>query len=466
LGGGSSINGMIYTRGAPEDFDDWAAAGATGWAYRDVLPFFRIAETRAGGDPAYRGRTGPLHVEDPRSVHPTTRRFLAAAQEVGLPLAADYNGADQAGASLAQITQKRGLRHSTSLAYRSLARGSLVVRTGALATGLLFEGMRCVGVSYRWRGAVKEARGGSVILSAGSMGSPKLLLLSGVGDGAQLAEHGIRERLHLPGVGRNLADHIGAGVSVHVTVPTYNVRSGLADQFLQGLRWLATRRGPATTPLCQAVAFCRADGSAGRPDLQLMFSPVALGEARPGRRGPRVRPHARPGIGIYADLGRPLSRGRVMLRSADPQAPPRISYALLGNPADVAMLTRGCRLAREILRAPALRSIVADERFPGDSVNTDAEWREALKSLVSVFHHPTGTCAIGEDEMAVVDPKLRVRGIDGLYVADASVMPLPINGNTNAAAIMIAERAAAWIASESPDDRSRWSGSPTRSDAS
>jgi choline dehydrogenase len=449
LGGGSSINGMIYARGAAADFDDWAAAGATGWGYRDVLPFFQAAETRVGGDPAYRGQSGPLHIEDPRSIHPTTQRFLAAAAEVGIPRVADYNAADPSGASLAQLTQRRGLRQSTSRAYRSLAPRSPVVRTRASATGLLFEGQRCVGVRYRWRGQSRDARGASVTLSAGSIGSPKLLLLAGIGDGAELALHGIRERLHLPGVGRNLADHIGAGVGVHVTVPTYNLESGLWDQLRHGLRWLATRRGPATTPLCQAVAFCRADGKPGRADLQLMFSPLALGEARgpehSSGRGPRITPHARAGIGIYADLGRPNARGRVSLKSADPEAPPRIAYPLLDNPEDVATLIRGCRLAREILRAPSLRGIVADERFPGEATDTDAEWREALKSLVSVFHHPTGTCAMGTDTSSVVDPTLRVHGIDGLHVADASVMPLPINGNTNAAAIMIAERAAAWL---------------------
>jgi choline dehydrogenase len=438
LGGGSSINGMIHTRGAPDDFDAWARAGATGWSYAEVLPYFRRAETRRGGDPAWRGDSGPLHVEDPRSVHGTTERFLIAAREIGLPSAVDYNGASQEGASLAQLTQRRGARHSTAVAYRPLAGPGLEVRTGALASRLHIEGGRCVGVRYRWRGTERSAAARSVVLTAGAIASPKLLLLSGIGDRAALAEHGIAAALHLPGVGRNFADHIGAGVGVHVSVPTYNSRGSRLRRLAAGLQWLATRRGPATSPLCQAVAFTA--------DLQLMFSPVALSLAPgiPGRR--RAVAYPRPGVGIYVDIGRPRQRGCIALRSADPAAPPRITYELLGDAADVAALVRGGRLARALFAAPALRSIVVDERFPGASVETDAEWREALKSLVSVFHHPTGTCAIGTDVNAVVDPQLRVHGIEGLRVADASVMPLPINGNTNAAAIMIAERAADFLA--------------------
>jgi choline dehydrogenase len=446
LGGGSSINGMIYTRGAPEDFDDWQRGGAPGWGHADVLPFFRRAETRVGGDPAYRGSSGPLTVEDPRSIHPTTGHFLAAAREIGLPLAADYNGAAQDGASLAQLTQARGTRQSTARAYRSLGRRGLVVRTAAFATRLLIEGKRCVGVGYRWQGAEHTARAGSVVLCAGALTTPKLLLLSGVGERALLEPLGIASHAELPGVGRNLADHIGAGVGVHVTLPTYNMQGGLLGELSAALRWLALRRGPATTPLCQAVAFCRSTPEATRPDLQLMFSPAALAAAAPGARRKRIALHARPGVGIYADLGRPQQRGRVSLRSADPVLAPRIDYELLGNSQDVATLIRGCRIARELFAAPAFRSIVLDERFPGASVQSDAEWRLALKSLVSVFHHPTGTCAIGSDPQAVVDAELRVHGIEGLRIADASVMPHPINGNTNAATIMIAERAAAWLA--------------------
>jgi choline dehydrogenase len=272
-------------------------------------------------------------------------------------------------------------------------------------------------------------------------------MLSGIGDKAKLAEHGIASRLHLPGVGGNFVDHIGAGVGVHVTVPTYNTHSGFFDRIAGAIEWLALRRGPATTPLCQATAFCGAAPGANKPDLQLMFSPLAVSrDPAISVENGKMKPYTRPGVGIYADLGRPKQRGQVSLRSADPMAPPRIRFELLGNPDDVATLTRGCRIAREIFAAPSLAAIVDDERFPGPAVTTDAEWREALKSLVSVFHHPTGTCAMGTDEQAVVDPELRVRGIEGLRVADASVMPLPINGNTNAATIMIAERAAQWLA--------------------
>jgi choline dehydrogenase len=310
----------------------------------------------------------------------------------------------------------------------------------------LIEGKRCVGVAYRWRGNEHTARASSTTLCAGALTSPKLLLLSGIGERAALAEHGIALQAELPGVGRNLADHIGAGVGVHVNVPTYNMQTSALDQVGAALRWLVTRRGPATTPLCQAVAFCRSTSQAERPDLQLMFSPLALGDVAQGAGRQRIGFHSRPGVGIYVDLGRPRQRGRVSLRSADPAAPPQINYELLGDPDDVATLIRGCRIARQLFAAPTFRSIVVDERFPGAAVTSDADWREALKTLVSVFHHPTGTCAMGSDAQSVVDSELRVRGIDGLRIADASVMPSPINGNTNAATIMIAERAAAWLA--------------------
>jgi choline dehydrogenase len=440
LGGGSSINGMIHARGAPADFDAWHAVGATGWRYPEVLPYFRRAETRRNGDPTFRGLSGPLTIEDPRSVHPTTHRFLAAAAQAGLAPTEDYNGAGPDGIGLAQLTQRRGVRQSTARAYRTLAKPDLTVRTRAFVTRLLLEGRRCVGVSYRWRGELRSAHGTSVVLCAGALGSPKLLMLSGIGEPSALAEHGIPTRHHVPGVGRNLADHIGAGVGVHVSVDTYNMGSGPIARAATALQWLVLRRGPATTPLCQAVAFCRSDPACERADLQLMFSPLALGAA--------IRPHSRPGVAIYVDLGRPDQRGSVTLRSGDPAAPPRIRYELLGNPRDVATLIRGCRLARKIFAAPAFRSIVTDERFPGVAVSSDEDWRQALKSLVSVFHHPTGTCAMGAGDHCVVDPQLRVHGIEGLRVADASVMPLPINGNTNAATIMIAERAADWLAGD------------------
>jgi choline dehydrogenase len=448
LGGGSSINGMIHARGAPSDFDAWDAAGATGWSYGDVLPYFCRAESRHGGNPAFRGLSGPLSIEDPRSIHPATHHFLTAAQEFGLALAEDYNGGSSEGVGLAQLTQRRGTRQSAARAYQPLARDGLIVRTEAVVTRLLLDGTRCVGAAYQWRGETRLAHASTVVLCAGAFASPKLLMLSGIGDRSDLQNHGIGSVRHLPGVGRNLAEHIGAGVGVHVTIPTYNAPDDFWHRLAAGVRWLATRRGPASTALCQAVAFCRSEESCERPDLQLMFSPLALGAAQDGENGSRVTGHSHPGVGIYVDLGRPRQRGQVMLRSAKPAAPPRIRYELLGNPHDVATLILGCRIARRIFAAPAFRSIVADERFPGAAVSTDDEWRQALKSLVSVFHHPTGTCAIGMHDHSVVDPQLRVHGIDNLRVADASVMPIPINGNTNAATIMIAERAAEWLARE------------------
>jgi choline dehydrogenase len=446
LGGGSSINGMIYTRGAPQDFDAWDAGGATGWSYADVLPYFQRAETRVDGNPAFRGKSGPLSVEDPRDIHPTTKYFLAAAQEFGMKLAEDYNGPQQEGAAFAQLTQKRGARCSTPRGYRRLRRSGLVVRTRAPVARLLIEGNRCTGVVYRWRGEQRRAHANSVTVSAGAFGSPKILMLSGIGDRAKLAEHGINSSRHLPGVGKNLADHIGAGVGVHVTIPTYNTQSGFFGRISAAAQWLTARRGPATTPLCQAVAFCRSTPDCDKPDLQLMFSPLAVSfnPAIAVEKG-KITPYDRAGVGIYVDLGRPKQRGEVSLRSADPSAPPHIRYDLLGQPEDVATLIRGCRIARDLFQTPALKSITTDERFPGSAVSSDDEWREALKTLAALFHHPTGTCAIGADERSVVDPELRVHGIDGLRVADASVMPQPINGNTNAASIMIAERAADWL---------------------
>lgn len=436
LGGGSSINGMIYARGAAQDFDDWALAGATGWGYADVLPYFQRAERRAGGGPL-RGHDGPLAVEDPRDIHPTTRRFLAAARAVGIRDAQDYNGARQEGVAIAQLTQRRGMRGSTARAYAGLARHGLVIRTQAIATRLLFAGTRCIGVHYLWRGRERSAHAGEITLTAGALASPKLLMLSGIGDGDALMAHGITVRHSLPGVGRSLSDHIGAGVGAHVSAPTYNVGAAAGAMAVAGARWLLTRRGPATTPLCQAVAFCKTSPTLDRPDIQLMFSPLAI-----ELRGEKLKPYPRGAVGIFVDCGRPNARGSVTLTSSDPLAPPCIRYDLLSDPRDVATLTAGCRLARQILASEPFGDILGDERFPGADVQSDADWHEALKLTSSLFHHPTGTCAIGTDDAAVVDPQLRVHGLDGLRVADASVMPLPINGNTNAATIMVAERAA------------------------
>ena len=443
LGGSSSINGLFFSRGQREDFDDWAGLGNSGWSYDDVLPFFRRIETAEMGEDAWRGRDGPLNVSRLRSIHALSPVFLEAAVACGIPRTEDYNGALQRGASLAQVSQYRGRRHSAARAYLHPVRGrsNLEVRPRARCHRLLIENGRCVGVEYEVGGRIERARATSeVLLAAGALGSPKLLMLSGIGPGAALARLGIPVHADLPGVGRNLQEHPDVTLSAHVNVDTYNLIARNPLRIAGALaRWAWNGTGSATSPYCQAVAFLRSDGGSGRPDLEILFAPFSF-----ARAADRTSAHVRPAVNVIVSLCRPSARGELSLRSARPEDPPCISLALLADE-DLPTLVRGCRVARDILTSAPFAPYVVEERLPGSAVSSDAEWIRFLRETAFAGNHLVGTCRMGVDDDAVVTPRLEVRGIAGLRVIDASVMPRLISAHTNAVVFMIAERACDWI---------------------
>jgi choline dehydrogenase len=441
LGGSSAINGMAFVRGQPEDYDGWRDEGAKGWGWGDVLPYFNELEDRARAPG--RGHGGRLSVTDPRYVHGSAHAFCAAAHAAGADANPDYNGAKQEGAGLLQFTICNGRRDSAASAYLSHARKrpNLRVLTGACATRILFDGGRAVGVAFEQSGATRIVRTpGEVIVAAGAIGSPHLLLRSGVGDGADLAALGIAPIVSLPGVGRNLADH----PYVHMT---FGVRPGASlnpllrgwRAYVQGARWLFTRRGPLTIGASQAVAFVRGGPNVTRPDLQINFRPISHAFDSAGRLGPDSADRVTAAIcGL-----RPLSRGRVWLTS--PEGPPAVLGGYLGEATDEDVLVAGIDWVRRIFASEPPQPLVLAEDKPGISAVGDGPIRQFVRETVQTMCHPVGTCRMGSDERAVVDPKLRVRGIVGLRVVDSSIMPSIVSGNTVAATYMIAEKASDMI---------------------
>lgn len=442
LGGSSAINAMAYVRGHRSDFDDWAAAGNVGWSFDEVLPYFCKSEgNRVHGAPLH-GRNGPLKVEDVRSDNAFTQRFIDAAVQAGVPFNPDINGEEQDGVCRFQVTQDRGERCSTSRAYLTPAahRHNLRVITEAHATRILIESGRAVGVEYE-RGGVRHvvrARR-EVVVSAGVFQSPQLLMLSGIGDSPHLQAMGIAPVQHLPGVGRNLQDHIDF-------VFVYHCKSlDLAGLSLAGgphllkqmKRWREERRGFVATNYAEAGAFLRTQPWLTRPDVQLHFI-LAMVEDH-GRK-------MRLGHGFSAHVCclRPKSRGEVRLASTDPRQAPLIDPKFLSHPDDLETLVAGFKRTRAILEQPALTSM-SPKNINTAHVETDEHIRAAIRSSADSVYHPVGTCRMGTDQDAVVDAQLRVHGVDGLRVADASVMPTLIGGNTHAATVMIGERAADFI---------------------
>ena len=440
LGGTSSINAMSFIRGSPEDYNGWAALGCRGWDYKSVLPYFRRAEDYEGGADAYRGAGGPLSVSHIRSLHPLSEAFVGACVNAGFKRVADINAPPRTGVGLVQASQRRGWRHSAARAYLWPARRrpNLRIVTHAHVTGLRFDGRRATGVDYLRRGTRGRARAArAVVLCAGAFGSPQLLMLSGVGPAAHLRTRGVDVRHDLPGVGENLQDHAGIGQVVWVNRTTYNVQTGLLSALFYGAQWLLTGTGPASTPVAQVVGFRRCDPRKSRSHVQYLFSPAGydLTEA-----GPVL--FDRPAVTGLTNLHRPHSAGTVRLKSADPLDQPVIQPNLLADARDVETLALGAAFFRTLLATEPLARFVVGEYLPSPEVRTDDDWRGYIRENAIGVYHPAGTCKMGHDPMAVVDDGLRVHGLEGLYVADASIMPAVVSANLNATCIMIGERAA------------------------
>jgi len=428
LGGSSSINGMLFVRGPPHDYDAWDHPG---WSAADVAPLFRRMERTTFGQDQVRGRDGPMVIEPLRSRHPLGAAFEAAAVEAGWPANADYNGRVQEGVGAPQITQHRGRRFSAARGYLkpALGRRNLTVMTDSAVERLIFVGKRCTGVALR-DGRTVTAR--ETILSAGAMGSPKLLLLSGIGPAKDLGAIGIDVVHDSPEVGHNVQEHPHVAISHDVTMRTYNMEINGPRVSLHLLNWLLFRRGPVTSPYPHAVGFFRSHPSLGAPDLQLMFGPFAFAMSPQG-----VVRYRKPAVTSVIALSYPKSKGSISLRSSDPSAPLKIEHRLLDHPADVAALVRGIRLVREVYSHPAIAKHVIAERLPGSEIDSDEDLEAYVRATSSPTNHPMGGCAMGK----VVGADLRVLGVEGLRVADASVMPHHVSGNINACVLMIGEKA-------------------------
>lgn len=443
LGGSSSINGMLFVRGAREDFDNWAALGNEGWSFADVLPAFRRIESSAISSADLRGKEGPLTVSPLRTTHPLGDVFLQAAREQGLTINPDYNGISQEGVSAPQVTQRKGWRCSSARAFLSpiRSRRNLTVLTGVDVERLIFDSTntRCIGVESRQRKFLLRA-GGEVVLSSGALGSPKILMHSGIGDLTMLSQLGIPARVHRPAVGANLQEHPNSLVCAHVNVRTYNMDATPLRMLGNAFYWALTGRGPASSPYPHAVGFLRSSADEPRPDLQLLFGPFAFSFDERG-----ILPYDGPAVSIVVNTCRPRARGKIALRDADPLSPVKISHALLADEDDMRRQIAGCKLARQLLQAEAFSPFMRGEYLPGPATDHDDDWEAHIRRTSFLGYHPVGTCRMGSDSDSVVDPRLRVRQIESLRVADASIMPLIVSANTNAATMMIAEKAASMI---------------------
>ena len=445
LGGSSAINGLLYIRGQPQDFDDWAALGATGWGYQDVLPWFKRSERYAGGANAFHGDGGELGVSDLRNDHPYCEAWLKAAAEAGHPRSDDFNGAQCDGMGRYQLTLRGHWRCDAATAFLKpvLARPNLTVVTGAHVTRVLIEHGRAAGVEWLRQGQRQQARADAgVILAAGALQSPQLLQLSGVGPAALLQQHGVPVQVDAPEVGANLQDHYQARVIVKLKERRSlndDVRNPL--RLLQmGAQWLLQQRGPLTVGAGQVGGLaCSEHAQGGRADLLLNVMPLSVDK-------PGDPLHRFSGFSASASQCRPLSSGTVQIRSADALAPPRIVANYLSDPHDVRVLVSGLRQLRDIYAAPSFRNLVTGEEYmPGNDVNTAAALENFARHKGGTVFHPSGTCRMGGDAQSVVDARLRVRGVERLRVIDASVMPRMTSTNTNAAAIMIGEKGAAMV---------------------
>ncbi len=438
LGGSSSINAMVYTRGHRSDYDTWASLGNTGWSYDDVLPYFRRSEHNERITDAFHGQGGPLNVADLRSPSGLNEVWLAAAEQQGFRRNGDFNGAEQEGVGMYQVTQKDGRRWSAADAYLTpnLGRRNLTLLTRAHATRVLFDGKRAVGVEYRQRGKTKSVRASrEVVLSAGAFQSPQLLMLSGIGEADALTKLGIPVLEHLPGVGRGLRDHVDF-IFAYQSRRT-DLMGLMPSDIMRGvgsaIHYWRDRRGIFTSNVAEAGGFLKTSADLAVPDIQLHLC-IGILE----RHGRRL--HASRGYSCHVCLLRPKSAGHVALQSTNPLAPPLIDPAFYADPDDLETMVKAFKLTRSIMDSPSLAPVRGKELFTANA-RTDDEIRAVLRQRSDTIYHPVSTCRMGIDELAVVDAALRVRGVDGLRVVDASVMPTLIGGNTNAPTIMIGEKA-------------------------
>ena len=450
LGGSSSINGLLYIRGQKEDYDHWRQLGNTGWAFDDVLPYFIRAEGQERGADDYHGAGGPLAVSNMRIRRELCDKFIEAAGELGIPPREDFNGAEQEGAGYFQLTARNGRRCSTAVGYLNPARGraNLEIVTHAQTERVLFEGRRAVGVVYRLggrrKGTPREARcRGEVILSAGAIGSPQILLLSGVGPGAQLQGFDIPVVHDLPGVGRNLQDHLQVRMVFKTKDPiTMNDQvHNPIKKMMMGLDYIFFRRGPLTMGASQVCVFARTSPEVATPDIQFHLQPLSADK---------------PGEGLHKFSAftsstcqlRPESRGVIELRSPFAQDYPAIHPNYLATAKDQQVTVAGMRLSRAFAATDTLAPLIDSEMTPGSQAESDEALLDAARNISQTIYHPTSTCKMGRDESSVVDERLRVHGLEGLRVVDASIMPAIVSGNTNAPTIMIAEKGAAMIREE------------------
>lgn len=440
LGGGSSINGMMFIRGHRYDYESWEQAGNPGWGYGGVLPYFKRMETNERGGDKWRGDAGPLSVSDSRISSELPGIWLQAAVQSGVVRNPDLNGEVPDGVDFVQASQRRGWRHSTARAYIGPIknRQNFKLILNAPVTRVLIEDKKAVGVEYSHKGKTNMAKARrGVVLSAGSIISPKLLMLSGIGPRSELENVGISVELDAPGVGKNLQEHPGLVMQFRVKAPTLGSDTGFFRNLWHGINYMLRGRGPLSTSIGHAQAFVKTDSSYSVPNVQMIMGAFAYDFDEVGAQlcSEQV-------IGCAIGVMRPASRGEILLKSSDPLDKPIIRHQLLGAEEDVVQLREGGRIMRNIMRQAAFKDLYDGERVPGEKVRTDDEWEKAIRDAAFPMYHPVGTCKMGNDPLAVVDEKLRVRGIESLWVADASIMPTLPAANTNATAIMIGEKAA------------------------
>jgi choline dehydrogenase len=443
LGGSSSINGLIYVRGQPEDYDHWAALGNAGWGWKDVRPAFIRMEHNSRGANEHHGAGGPQWCSDIEAKHELMEAIIRGGQELGVPRNDDFNGARQEGVGYYQLTTRKGWRCSSAVGYLRPARkrANLEVKTDAQATRVIFEGTRAVGVEYRQDGQLREARATrEVILSAGAIQSPQLLQLSGVGPPDLLQAHGVPVVAALPGVGENLQDHLQLRLIYKVSKPitTNDDLASIAGRFRIGLQWVLFRTGPLAVGINQGGLFTRLMPEAATPDIQFHFATVSADVAGGA-------PHPWSGCTFSVCQLRPESRGAVRIKSRDPFAAPSMQSNYLSHEVDRRYAVQSLRFARRLATTEALKPYLEEEYRPGPAVDSDDELLDFARQYGQTIFHPSGTCKMGSDPMAVVDARLRVLGVAGVRVVDCSIMPTLVSGNTHAPAVMIAEKASEMI---------------------